>query len=65
VAVGLEHVSCDEKSSFDQFIGLLEIAVFVLDDDRSVIADPVKCGEDDTPVDVAQSGQSGDLPSDA
>ena len=48
-----------------ELVGLLEVAVLVLDDHVAVVAGAPQRGEQGAPVDVAEPGQARDLPADA
>src|SRR3954466_12694243 len=63
--VRAEDVTGEEEPAFDEVVGLLEVAVLVLDDDVAVIAGPPQRTEQAVPFDVSEPWQAGDLPADA
>ena len=65
VDVRPKDVTGEQEAALDQVVGLLEVAVLVLDDHVAVVAGPPQGGEQGRPLDVAETGQARDLPADA
>ena len=59
-----QDVAGEQEAALDEVVGLLEVAVLVLDDHVAVVAGTPQRGEEVAPVDVAETGQPRDLPAD-
>src|SRR3954453_23869066 len=62
--VRAEDIAGEQEPALDQVVGLLEIAVLVFDDHVAVVAGAPEGGEQRSPLDVAETGQSRHLPAD-
>src|SRR5690349_3135797 len=62
VAIRPEHISSDQEALLDLLVGALEAPVLVLDDAVAGIAGPIELAVNDAPVDLAETGDPGDLP---
>ncbi len=62
--VGTQDVAGQQEAALDELVGLLEVAILVLDDHVAVVAGAPQGGEQHAPVDVAEPRQARDLPAD-
>src|SRR3954466_11033369 len=63
--VRAEDVTGQEEPAFDEVVGLLEVAILVLDDDVAVISGPPQRPEQAVPLDVPEPRPSRDPQADA
>src|SRR6476646_4706733 len=62
--VRAKDVASEQEPALDEVIGLLEVAILVLDDHVAVVAGTPQGGEQGSPLDVAETRQARDLPAD-